>query len=485
MSKSSRSKRIVTDVFIYGISDLALKASAFITMPVYTRIFTTADYGVINFLSTTQAILIGLISLGNVNVYHRFYFDAKNHEEIKELTSTWLIFLILWSLAAIFFLFPFVNIFLELMIDEGKNSTANIFAIATIPLIIISSLFNQVLRNQFRAKLFSLLNILTSLLSISLGLVLIVLFGFKVEGIFIGLFTSYCTFIFIRLWFVRELIQFSVSITKLKELLKYGIPFVPFSLSAWIFNGADRYMIAHLSTLSELGLYSVGFNIASVLMLINSAVGQSWAIHALSIYAEQKNEASILFGRMFTLILLLFSFLGVGIVLFGNELLYLLASNEFMDSKHVILPLVLSFIAMSTTQVTGLGISIAKKTKYFAYIGWLTAVVNVWLNYLFIPKYGMVAAGWSTCASYIIVTISYGVISHQFIKTQYQWNKIVAALIGVIVVMLLSQLIQYNNIVINCILKLSLFAIFIIYIFSVKLVKTGDIMTFKALILKR
>jgi len=91
-------------------------------------------------------------------------------------------------------------------------------------------------------------------------------------------------------------------------------------------------------------------------------------------------------------------------------------------------PLALGFIAYASTQVTAAGISLTKKTKFFAIYSWIAALLNLGLNILFVPRWGMMAAGWTTAASYTFITVSYLVTSQRLWPVAYEKWRMLAAI---------------------------------------------------------
>src|SRR5215216_2691172 len=104
-------RQLVKDVLIYGSGDVLLRATAFITMPIYTRIFAVEDYGTLSFVLTVTGLLSGILILGGDSAYARFFFDAKTDDERQLITSSWFGFLAVWSAAVIALCLPFVGWF--------------------------------------------------------------------------------------------------------------------------------------------------------------------------------------------------------------------------------------------------------------------------------------------------------------------------------------------------------------------------------------
>jgi len=415
------------DVAIYGTGDIVLRAASFITLPIYTRIFTPEDYGIWSFVITVIGLLNAILILGGDSAYARFFFEAKTLHERQLVTSTWLGFLALWSGGVVILCLPFKGFFSLWSFRTDQHGVLFILALAAAPISLINAMCGQVLRNQFRAWLFTALNILTTVLIIGCSLYAAVILDLGLVGVLGGALFAAAIMLPVRLWTARAMLRPAFSAQVLRNLLAFGVPLVPTSLAYWIFASSDRIVLGKLSTLDQLGLYAVANGATSVLGIVNSAFGQAWSPHAIRVYEEQSEVAPAFFGQVMTYILVGFGLLCVGITTFAHELLMVLSTAAFYPAALAIGPLALGFIAYASTQVTAAGISLTKKTKFFAIYSWMAALLNLWLNVLFVPRWGMMAASWTTAISYTFLTIAYLVTSQRLWPVAYEKRRMVAA----------------------------------------------------------
>jgi O-antigen/teichoic acid export membrane protein len=199
------------------------------------------------------------------------------------------------------------------------------------------------------------------------------------------------------------------------------------ALAYWVFSLSDRVVLGKLSTLDQVGLYGIAFTFTGLLSLINASFGQAWAPIALKIYEEERDRAPIFFGRVMTHLLVGFGLLSVVITTFAKELLIVLSTPAYYPAASAVGPLALATTASATTHVTALGISLMMRTKYFAYYSWLAALLNLGLNILFVPRWGMLAASWTTAVSYLFLTVSYSITSQRLWPVFYEKKRMLVA----------------------------------------------------------
>jgi O-antigen/teichoic acid export membrane protein len=416
-------RNLFKDIAIYGFGDLLLRATSLITLPIYTRIFNPADYGVLSYVLTVVNLVGAIVSLGLASAYSLYFFEAETEKEKQLVTFTSLSFTALWSGAVALLCLPFSNAISRLSFNTEEYGLLFALAFLTVPIGLINTMCGQVLRNQFKARLFTLLNIASALMTVGFGLYGVLVLKMGLAGVVGGGLAAACLIFPVRLWTVRDMLRPVYSNEMLRKLLGYGVPLVPMTLAYWVFEVSDRLILGKLSTLEQLGLYAVANSVTTILAFINGALGQAWSPHGFKVRVEQPEIAPQFFGQVMTYILVGFGLMCVGLTAFAREVLMILTSPKFYPAAMAIGPLALGFVAYGSTQVTAAGLSLSKKTKYFALFSWLAALLNIGLNILFVPRWGMLAASWSTALSYIFLTVSYMLMSQRFWRVAYEKRR--------------------------------------------------------------
>lgn len=421
-------RRLIKDFLVYGMGDFMIKALAVITMPIYTRLFTPDQYGVWSYINTVVGLLGGFLVLGGDSAYARYYFEAKTHEERQELTSTLLVFLAAWGGGIVLLAAPFASQFSWWSFGSRQYGLLYVLALFAGPIGLLNVICGQILRNQFRPRLFTILSFLTGLLTVGLGVSGVLLLHLGLAGVLGGALIAQIVMLPLRLWTVRDMIGWRFSGPRLRDMLSYGVPLVPVSLAYWVFSSSDRMVLGKLSTLEQVGLYAVANSLVSILSFLNGALSQAWSPHAVRAYEEDPARALVWFGRVMTYLLLTYGLICVGLTSFSREALMILSSERFYPAAVAVGPLAVGIVAMASTQVTGVGISLSKKTGYFSLFAWLAALLNLGLNVLFVPRGGMVASSWATAAAFVFLTLGYLLVSQRFCPVTYEGRKVAVIL---------------------------------------------------------
>jgi len=288
--------------------------------------------------------------------------------------------------------------------------------------------------------------------------IFVVLFNLGVAGALLGAATASLVMIPVRLMSIRDLLSRSFSFKFLKQLLLFGLPLVPMNIAFWLFSNADRLMLARLATLEAVGLYSIAGSLAAVIMLLQNAIGQSWLPHGIKLFEEDEALASSVFARTMVIFLAAMGIIIIGFVALAQEVIFILVPPAYYDAFKVIPFLAAGFIFFTSAHVSVVAIMAKNKTTYIMLACWLIALINIGLNALLIPAFGIAGAGAATGISYLFFALSYALVSKRLWPIVYP-QKTVA---GLLAVPLLAVFIIYlislfgPGIVINLLLKITI-----------------------------
>jgi O-antigen/teichoic acid export membrane protein len=186
----------------------------------------------------------------------------------------------------------------------------------------------------------------------------------------------------------------------------------------------DRWMLASLSSVEEVGIYSVAFRFGSVVLFVSAAFGQAWSPVAIKIRTDHPDKYRTIYGQVLLLLLFTMIAVGGGIALFSGELIGLILPSEYHASALPLAILCFGIILQSTQQVTAIGISIEKKTFLFARLAWLAAGVNFAANWILIPSLGAAGAAWATLIAYAVMTGCYLYYTQLLHPIVLEWFRI-------------------------------------------------------------
>jgi O-antigen/teichoic acid export membrane protein len=389
--------RVSRDTVVYGFGNIVLSAISFFLVPIYTRIFSPGNYGVLEIVGTASSLLSTTLLLGMNRAVFRFYHDCDAAGK-RELVSTGFWYQFLSPLAFCGLGALLARSISVLLFGSARYSPFLVVSLLTIPFNAMMRMPITVMRLNFRKIRYNLLVLGRGLFQTTLTIILVVFLRKGLMGVFVSALVSAVLFSAFGLFLTARHVRFSFSLKHFRLLLSFGVPIVPAALSHWIMGSADRFFLLRMGSLREVGLYSVGFKLAALQTFLLMAFQLAWSPIAYSMY--RRPEADRVFRKFFLYFLLLSSALGVFLSLFSLEGLKILTRPAYYDGYRVVGILAFGRVLQGASYMGSMGIFFAKKTKYYALSVVCGASLNLLLNFLLVPPFGMMGAAVATASSY-------------------------------------------------------------------------------------
>jgi O-antigen/teichoic acid export membrane protein len=431
---------IIKDTLIYGIGNVLAKGMSFLMAIVYTHFIITKDMGAYGYVSVIMALLFSIIEMGSGNAFARYYFEYKDETSKKTLTSSILLFYLFICLVVITPLVVMHERLANKMFDTAQYNNLLLLAILSQPILLFSSFFDQIFRNQFKATIFIIFSNIRTILTITIAFLLLIYTGLGVLSLVLANLAALLLPLPIKIYTLRNSWSYTIDLGMLKKIVKYGIPFIPTGIAYWIFSSIDRVMLEEMSSLEEVGVYTIAAGLSGIVSLFTTAIGQAWAPRAIDLYEKNPEAAKDVYSRFFSILIF-----GVGSVvfisgLFAKELIVTFLHSSYHQAFIPALILIIGLSFQATTQVISIGIYLRKKTIYFFYISLLTAIFNIAMNYLLIPLFHGKGAAIATCLSYVLLTVLLFVTSQLLYRTKYNWKSVAAFLTFVLIALVVPDL---------------------------------------------
>ena len=424
----------------YTISSISIRAVAIITTPIYTSMLTTADYGRANTFNTwidlfnVITCLCIVYSIGRAKIDFPDRFD-EYMSCLQGLSSS----------------FAFGVLILAVIFREQLSAWIQY----EVPLVIVLFAYLcispsveymlQKTRYEYKYKSNILISIITCVGTIVLSISLMLLFNDKrYIGKILG--TILPTFIMGCVFYIRTLAKGKKFYDKTywSYALKIGLPMIPHAFALMVLAQIDRVMIKNIVGDSQVGLYTFGYSFATLLSIFTNAIGQAW----LPWFNDQLNVGER--GKIRELqkkLVLLGCFLTFGFLTLAPEALMVLSPNshDYWVAKYVVPPIALGTLAQYFyTNYVNVEL-FYKKTPIIAVSSCMAAVVNYGLNALMIPRYGYIAAAYTTLASYIILMLFHFVATRFYLKEKVYADAYMFIALVIMVALGISMLVFYHD----------------------------------------
>ena len=417
-------KKVLKNSTIYGLVTILQKGINLFLLPVYTVYLTTTDYGILAVVNSYIALLSIFFSFGLARSTVRFYFIYKDDKEkVKELWGTIITFIYTSSIIVFLIFFVFRK-YLIIPFTKGIDFYPFILlGLISITLNPAFSIYNSTLPARHNAKKYSLNTISRFLTRLLLVISFVVVLKMSATGVLLATaITSLIFFIYTIFSFKKE-IKLGINKKMLSETLKYSLPLLPMALSGWIFGMIDKIFLNNLKSTSSAGIYNIGFQFGFIMILIVNSIHvafKPWFYENMELGDKGKRKiikSAELFVLFYGSVALLISF-------FGQEILQIMVTENFREGWKVIPFISFSFVFSGIQYFFGYPIFYnIKKTKYLNIPIFVGAGINILLNILLIPKYGMIGAAITTLIAHFFSTSIMIFISRKVEFINYNWVK--------------------------------------------------------------
>lgn len=401
-------KLIAQRIGLVGLTNVLLSLSGIILLPILTKNMSIEDYGIWTQIYVTIGIFPGLVTFGLPYATVRFLPALNNKLEIQE-TFYSIFFFVLFTSGTASLLFYLFSETIALSLFDGNDSVVKILS-----LIILFECLNTLLLSYFRAneqiKRYSSVVLLQTTSQIFI-VSLFVLMGKGILGATFGLLIK--TFIIFLVMFYNIISEIGIHkphFKKINEFLNFGMPMVPGNFSNWIANSSDRYVIGLFLGMASVGYYSPGYALGSLISVFLSPLSFLLPVILSKHYeVDDIKEVKIILSYSFKCLMAISIPAVFGISLLSKSILIILSTPEIASKGYLITP----FVALSTFLLGPYGIFyqvliLEKKTKIVGNTWIVAALLNLGLNFIFIPYIGILGAAITTLIaftfSFVIVT---------------------------------------------------------------------------------
>jgi len=425
MALGTELRRLGKHSAIYGFGGLVQRILAVLLLPVYTRYLSPADYGIVETLIALTTVLVITLRLGITNAFFRFYFDRPDPEHRRLVLRT-----SFWFTMGMATLGLVVGAAFSREISTvlfGSADEAEVVAAAFVGLW--AQMNYEQLTSLFRVEERSVAYVTASLANVALTigatLALVVALDAGPLGVVVGNFTGTLLVYAALVGYRREQLGLQFDRGLFREMNRFGMPLVPSALLLWVTNFSDRFFLVKLADTHEVGLYSVGVRIASAMALLLTAFRTAWPAFAYSI--DDDREAKRTYAFVLTYLVFLTTWVATALALLSPWLVAWIAAPAFAESSRVVGPLAFAVVIFAGYVVMVIGVGRARRTQFNWVVTGAAAIVNVTLNLILIPRYGMMGAAAATIAAYATMFAGMAWWAQRIYPVPYQWRRVATA----------------------------------------------------------
>ncbi|RYZ86502.1 MAG: hypothetical protein EOP04_13745, partial [Proteobacteria bacterium] len=461
MNIGGKLREVSKNTSIYAIASISQSAISFLLLPLYSREFSTSEYGSFALLQMFSTIASTIFYLGLNSALPRFYYEDGDRTRQNNVFNT--VFFMTSGGAIVQFLLSLV--FARTMSFHIVQNDSLVSHVVLIFLASAIAMVNQVLITQMRLLDFTfpiaLASVLSTATSVGLSFVLVVKANMGVLGpIYAGLI-AHATCFFIYLKYCKNEISTRFKFVEVKGLLVFGISAVFVGIATMTIEWSDRLMIKHFLTLAEVGIYSFIFRIGSMIgpLFVNPF---SYAWGPMMMRSREDGNQSEFVSFVICLYFFASAVLVISAACFIRTIILIVTGKPEYIAASGLVPIVLAGTLFNgLNNIASTGIFYSKKTHLLAIAYYSGAIISVSLNLVLISRLGMVGSALSNLVTNSIIPVMVGALAWKYFPIHLPYRRIGLLFVVTVFSGLLTQRVWTESQIYDALLKIVFLLLFV------------------------
>ena len=466
--------KLVRHTAIYGLGRMVSKGISFLLIPFYTHYFATAEYGLMEILNL--AVMIAAIALapGLSNAVMRFYYDTEDQEERNLTVSTALVFCLVVGVAAATLMTLHSAWISEILLASPKYGTL----VKLLAVGFFFSFFSDIclvfLRSKQQSGVYVFLTQAFLILSIGLNIYFVAARKLGVSGVFISNAIASTIFGTSLLYLTVREVGITFSARKLLAMLHFGAPLILTWLAAFVLNFSDRFFLQRYASLSQVGIYSVGYKFGYILsLMLVQPFNLTWEPQAYEI-AKQENGREI-FAQIFTVYSVILFSCAFLISLFIREVFAIMVDPKFFVAYQLVPLIAFAYVCQGMQGFFEAGLLIKKKSQIIGLIGFTCTVLCLLLNLALIYLW----TTWGACIATFLSLLAMALVSYWYSQRHFPlrlnvWPLLKISAIGG-VMLLGAWMLPLQSTVVRAAAKLGLAVLYAVIVYKMDIFPAQDV----------
>lgn len=442
-------KELSRNMLLFTIGSFGSKLLSFLLVPLYTMMLSTEEYGMVDLLTTTVALLIPILTIDIQDAVLRYVMDG--YENAKIL-SIGIVVGIVGAIVLLVIITPLLM--LNFILIDIKYI---IFLISTYIIGSFYNIFSLYLKGNEKISVYTISSILTTLVTCCSNIVCLLFLKLGIDGYLISMLLGQIISFLYQIIYGGVLKEIWLSVCSFdiklfKDMVRYSVPLMINSLSWWINNVSDRIMISFFKGVAENGIYAISYKIPTIISIVQSVFFNAWIISAIKEFDPEDKDGFI--GGTYDFYSFALSIVCSVVLMLNIPIASLLYSNDFFIAWKCVPFLLIGTIFYGLSLFHGAIFTAQKNTKAISRTTLYGALINALLNVLLINFYGAVGAASATMIGCFFVWWFRSNEIKKSIQMRFDWWRQYIVLIMLFFQALLAVFIQnlYCQIICVCFL---------------------------------
>lgn len=459
----------VKNSFIYLLPLIVSSIFPFIALPIFTRILTREEYGILALAQIYAILVSGFANFGMTASYNRNYF--KYRDDICKAAQ--LLFSTLSFVMSNFLILAILTYFLsgefaKLIIGDSRYGNIVFWAYLAQFFSSISYYYYCYFKNSEMAKSFATYTIAGSISNFVIAFFLVAYLRIGVLGIiYAQLLSGAIVFGILSYKFVARL-PFSLNKSILSESLKISYPLTPTIFFGVIGTQFNKYIIGLVASLGGVGIYSIAQKVASLVFTYMTSLQNVFSPQVYKRMFDLKEKGGQSVGVYLTPFVYISIALAMMVAIFSEEIIYIMTPSSYHGAIDIVTILSMYYGFLFFGKITPMQLIYTKKTHICTILSMVSIGLNVVLNVFFIMRWGVIGAAWGTFLAGLISGSIYFAVSQRYYQIKWEYGKLSAIFLTFFGFSILIVILRNLNISYSILFAMKLVAVAIYAMIGVK-----------------
>jgi O-antigen/teichoic acid export membrane protein len=442
---------------VYMVGNLLYRGGAFVLLPLYTRVLTTADYGTLELLAVTATLFQTLLSSGIAHATLRFYFEYPEQRDRNAVVSTALILSFLVMSAGALVLCGIAP-WISSIVFGGTQYTLALRVVFIMMVLETSREINLAfVRAQERSTLFVAMSILQLVVQVGANVVTVWYLHMGIVGVLVGNGIATTTIWLFLSHSTLKACGWRVEKDKIGAIARYGAPLMASNVFDSTVRSLDRYMLNAYTSLSVVGLAGLAMKIANIpTILIITPFSNSYGPYRFAIMKHP--DAPAIYARVFNYYVFVASFVVLGLSILSRELLIVIAGPDYRAAYQLVPLFVVAAAAGGVVYCFQTGVYIMKRTGHMFYTVVLSDLIYLALIRLLVPSMGAQGLALANLAPVAFNAAYFYFASQRLFRVDYHFGQTLRTVIPAVVLGFGVMALPVNSLLLMVPLKLAVLA---------------------------
>lgn len=454
---SSPRTDLVTHSAVYWVGVMLTKATGFVVVPVFTHYLSPHEYGTLELLALTTDVVGMMVGLQLSAALFKFYNESETAAQREGIVSTAILGTAALAIVAAVLLILGARQVSVVVFGTGDNAYLFQVMFAATFLGIVLEMPMSYLRVKEKSRRFVMIETAQVVTMAVLNVFFVAVLGMSVLGALLGsLLVNAVLAPALTVAVLRE-VGARVDRVALRRMLRYSLPLVPAAFGMFVLHFSDRFLLSKMTTLEMVGIYAIaykfGFLIANVVM---APFGMIWENRLFIYYRSKERDA------LYNQVLAWFSAVVMGAVLvlglFADEAVSLLTAERYWPAAALVPVIAYAYLFNALNILFTGPLYAEKRTGVVGAVTVAGAVINVALNLLLIPRFGVAGAAWATVLSFALIFFAMQYWSRRLAAVRWEWPRVLRVLAVGSALLLAGRSIEYPTLAAALAMKVLLVA---------------------------